>query len=862
MNRISAIFLLAFITIQAYAQSVVRGTVRDAEGPVAGAFVLGYSGASQKAFSYSDSTGRFSLSSRDGSAIDRVSVSMMGYKTAYASVGEQVSGMEIILEPKQMELRSSLVKGDVVEEKSDTLIYYTEAFKDGTERVAGDLLSKLPGITVSSSGGIRYNGTAINKFYVEGLDLMGNRYGVVSNNLSADDIARIEVYRNHQPVSVLRDVALTDRAAVNIILKEDVKGSWLFSGDAVIGAPDFPQFSVRTMFSRFGKSNQDLYLLKGNNIGEDILREIREQAYFGKSGVFLVSDNDMDSDFRSVLNPRRRVLSISQDYWYDNISGIGSFNHLSKVGPTTQVRLSVQVAAERYCEESFTGEEIHFSDGSRLSLEDEDRYTENRYFISAAASVEDNAPNRFLSDEFSFSGQIRSARSSVSGPVTAGQKYDLPSMKLSNSFKMTRRVGDKGTIEITDNSLFMSGDHSGKYTLMVYEEEILQKYGTREFKNDFSAAMAMPGRWLTPSITAGLLLDYTGVDASLNIPSDGPLSNRLSLDATMLRPYLTYSSRFYVGPLQTRVSIPSSVSVIMLSGGKSVAYPLFSPSISLSCNISQSLEANAGVSYSMSRSDLRSLLDGGVMTSYRTLTYADSLRRQNSFQGRVSLNYSDNPALFYVNVSGSILRTFSDKSVSSVYSDILTTTAYLPLQHGNTTFSASVSAKKYFGVKTFVIEAKGTYQDTSSDMFLQGVKGTYRTRSVEPGLSMSFNPRDWFSMGLSSAYHIASVNGGGESFSRSFSLEGNLRVVPLKRLAFDLVGSYLREEIKDTTISNDPLMRATLSWTFLKATAFLECRNLLDVREYRREYVSTYTSVSSVTMLRPRTFLIGIRMSL
>ncbi|MBQ8069281.1 MAG: TonB-dependent receptor [Bacteroidales bacterium] len=57
-------------------------------------------------------------------------------------------------------------------------------------------------------------------------------------------------------------------------------------------------------------------------------------------------------------------------------------------------------------------------------------------------------------------------------------------------------------------------------------------------------------------------------------------------------------------------------------------------------------------------------------------------------------------------------------------------------------------------------------------------------------------------------------------------------------------------------------MRATLSWTIPKATAFLECRNLLDVREYRREYVSTYTSVSSVTMLRPRTFLIGIRMSL
>ena len=265
-------------SVPLFSQGVIKGKVRDADGPVAGAFVLGYSGQMQKAFCYSGEDGAFTLSPADGVVIDRISVSMMGYAMASVPLEGRADGLDIVLERRNMQITSSLVKSDIIEEKSDTLVYYTSAFKDGTERVAGELLAKLPGVTVTTSGGIRYNGTPIGKFYVEGMDLMGSRYGVVTNNLSAEDIARVEVYQNHQPISVLKDVVLTDRAAVNIILKEDVKGSWLFSGDASLGAPVFPLFSGRAMFSRFGKKSQGLFLLKGNNLGEDIVREIREQG--------------------------------------------------------------------------------------------------------------------------------------------------------------------------------------------------------------------------------------------------------------------------------------------------------------------------------------------------------------------------------------------------------------------------------------------------------------------------------------------------------------------------------------------------------------------------------------------------------
>ena len=34
----------------------------------------------------------------------------------------------------------------------------------------------------------------------------------------------------------------------------------------------------------------------------------------------------------SVKLPRRMFLTLPKDYWYDNLSGIGTFNHLKRLG--------------------------------------------------------------------------------------------------------------------------------------------------------------------------------------------------------------------------------------------------------------------------------------------------------------------------------------------------------------------------------------------------------------------------------------------------------------------------------------------------------------------------------------------------
>lgn len=147
--------------------------------------------------------------------------------------------------------------------------YAASAFKTENDRSLGDLLQNLPNISVTRGGGIMYNGKYIRKFYVEGMDLMGGGYGVITNNLDADKIARVEVYRNHQPIKALKNTDSEGKTAINIILKEDYRNTWIGSADASLGAPVFPLFNAKAMASQFGKKKQSLFLAKANNLGQN-----------------------------------------------------------------------------------------------------------------------------------------------------------------------------------------------------------------------------------------------------------------------------------------------------------------------------------------------------------------------------------------------------------------------------------------------------------------------------------------------------------------------------------------------------------------------------------------------------------------
>ncbi len=78
-------------------------------------------------------------------------------------------------------------------EKGDTTQYNARAFKTNSDASAGDLLKKIPGITVSN-GTVSAQGETVQKVLVDGKPYFGNDPTIALQNLPADIIDKVQVF--------------------------------------------------------------------------------------------------------------------------------------------------------------------------------------------------------------------------------------------------------------------------------------------------------------------------------------------------------------------------------------------------------------------------------------------------------------------------------------------------------------------------------------------------------------------------------------------------------------------------------------------------------------------------------------------
>lgn len=865
-NRLARIILLLLLFLtpgvqHCFAQTIISGTVSSAKDkqPVAGAFIYAYGGNSLCGYSFTDGNGSFSIKIAEGKTVDRLLVTCLGFKKEEVSLKDGQSPIRIRLEEQAVTLGESSVSASVFEEKGDTLSYTAQPFTDGTERDIGELLEKIPGISVTASGGVLYNGNYINKFYVDGLDLMGSGYGVVTRNLPADRISRVEIYRNHQPVKALVGINLTDRSAVNIILKEDARNTWLVTGDALLGLPDFPLFDARLMFSRFSKQSQDLYLAKGNDIGKDMLQELRAQQYFGKTGVFLISEGDLDGDFHSRLNPSRTVLPLPKEYWYDNLAGLGSFNHLRQTGENKQLRLSLQVAGERYSESMQSSETIDFGDGAAMVINENSTLQDDRYYASGKISHENNSEKHYISNELSFAGQLRTDFESVSGERNGGsQKYALPSFKALNDLNVTFRTNDRRALSFKSLSSFVYNNHNADYLTHAFSAR--QKYGQKALVSNNTLSTDLSLKGLKISVSGGINLEYQGIDATLQ-GIDG-YDAEVSADYFDISASASARTSFILGKATVSSIIPASLHAVSGCGADATSvYPVFSPSLRIVRPFSKYLKGIAEATYTVSRSGLESLLPCNVMTGYRTITRSDSLALHRTAFASASMDYSNDPAMFYASLNATYRSYYSDRTPFSIYADLFTVTGFMPAVSGTRNWGGYAKIGKFFGVKLLVVQFDTGWHRTEEEVFLQSILNSYRTDTFDASLMLRSSPAKWISMEARCKWTNYNVSGASESESNSLDVKGTITLHPLEQLSLTASAHYLYEDIPGVSVSDTPLPKASATWKFKKFSLVAECRNLLDCKEFSRNYVNVYRNFSSTVYLPGRQFLTGLRMS-
>lgn len=229
--RYFLVAILSFVVSLTLTAQTYKGKVVSENGePLISASVilLADGGRTPINFTNTASDGSFELSDggNSGKKTESILFSFIGYARDTINIKDFRQGQTIVLHEKSVMIKEMKIMAPRVSQHGDTLTFLVNKFKQKQDRTISDVIKKMPGLQVDEDGTITYQGKPINKFYIEGLDLLGSKYSQASENISADKVKSIQVYERHQPVKVLRDVTFSDQAALNIVLTDDARNVW------------------------------------------------------------------------------------------------------------------------------------------------------------------------------------------------------------------------------------------------------------------------------------------------------------------------------------------------------------------------------------------------------------------------------------------------------------------------------------------------------------------------------------------------------------------------------------------------------------------------------------------------------------
>ena len=260
------------INAQAQKKAPYVGEVRDSLGiPLHFANVLAMDTVKNSiaAFGVTNQEGKFSLSLETGK-VYLLKVSFIGFLPVEALITAKDNSdapLSVILKNNSKQLGDVEVVTEMpVLIQGDTITYKADVFAKGNERKLGEVLEELPGFEVDENGQVKVEGKNVSKLLVDGKEAFGGDTKLMTKNLPANVVDKVQVLKNFNEVAPLGGVNQSEQIALNIMLKEDKKN--IVFGDITLGAgPEERYLGHANAFYYSPKTSLNL-IGGGNNVGK------------------------------------------------------------------------------------------------------------------------------------------------------------------------------------------------------------------------------------------------------------------------------------------------------------------------------------------------------------------------------------------------------------------------------------------------------------------------------------------------------------------------------------------------------------------------------------------------------------------
>lgn len=723
----------------------LRGTVKDSTGitlPGASVNLKKTAGETIVAYATTDDKGEYLITIPANMPLFGlyVEVRCIGYKTQTKPVGDLTAKIDFILNQSVNELQAVVVKSKrpFLRTNGDTLSYKVSDFSNPQDRVIGDVIKRLPGISVAEDGTISYNSKPVSAVYVGGDNLLDDRYNIATNSIPQGVVNQVQVIDNDQPIKVLQRKVTSNDVALNLTFKKTA-GQKVF-GQEMLGAgiPGnyYADLNAMLFNDRFKAINQ----LKGNNTGYDLQRDL---VSHNLSDYRQLIANDLPQPLLSLGAVNNPNLMRSR-YLFNN-GGVLNVNDLVNLQKGWQLRVNAFYLHDRQKQDYSQQTSVFLPGDTVKNVETQrDRFTPD--LLHAQFNVLHNTDKNYLNDVLQMDDNRSTGYSDLNtNGIPVSQTLSDHSVNFSNEFNLITSNRSNHIIQLYSyishlaepERLTIGPDYRPElFNNGNAYQQLVQTVNVPTWYINNYLSYKVPGELITQSFRAGFSLQSQSLNSGLS-PGSGTSANHLEWDKKKL-----YAEAAYDIPgekFKANITLPLSLQQINYSDTnyalqRALTRLYFNPYVQLKYYTGAENFMNLIYSYRNQAGTIENIYQGNILKDYRTL-YANTpdLTLQQNQLAALGFTYRKAITLFFWSVNLSYNHNHANNIASAIITDNLQRNILLPYPNNTNLWAASGAISKYSFVLATTFSGGLQWQSARSVLLQNKSLLPFNSTSVNAG---------------------------------------------------------------------------------------------------------------------------------
>ena len=809
-------------------------------------------------FTFTDSKGYFSI--KVNTLPTTIFISHLGYQAIHIPTGDYREGTSWELKTQNIKLKEVKITSHRIRERQDTLIYNVSGFKMPQDKSIADVLKKMPGIEVSSSGQIKFEDKAISKLYIEGMDLMGDQYALATNNLSGKSVKSVQVLRNHQDISALRGKQFSEQAAINLVLEDNVK--YTLTGTTDMGGgythDNKMLWDARIQTMLFGKKNQNLSLYKTNNTGVNTENEIISQIQD--------SETRLPASPFLLVPPAATISDIDERNYLVNRDHLGAIKHLYQIKEGHTIRTQLNYLNKKEEQESNTST-LYFYPEHTIRYDDQNLLNSHIRQLSGEIAYQQNTAQTYIKNIV----KGKWTESHTDNPLQANsqpinQSFRTDRKEISNQFQWVRPYGNTHLFRLTSIQAYEELPQVLTVAPGLYQEWLNDSIPYEQLRQDvhlynFYSINRMELQTKLFGFHLGIQGGADYIHQNMN--SDcRPAATVHALRVAHTRFYVAPTLRYTDESWKILFTLPLSYHLFRLDGHSSPSsherhrLVLPEPSLTASYQLNAYWSIHQSLHYRSQMPDITQLYPHYIITNYREASKGSRFYPSKNLLYSATVKFSNPLNGLFCSIGSRLHVGWQEQTPQSQQYSDLHVTQMIEAKHRFISWNVHSKVSKTFSFWKTFIGITGNYTHNRQKTLLYENLVPFQSQTLTFAPAYATQPLKQLSIEGKTHLSYSTLKSSITPYTHILKMSSNIEINVFPTTLLKLKWTHSLFNNYHPVRSSIYFMNLSTTYSFRKFDLELLANNLLNNKEHQQTYLYTLTEHSIVQRFRSREILL------